>query len=70
DNWATRLAPFLSREAQAAYWALDDEAVRDYRTVKSAILKLLGGSPETYQCKFHSEPFASGACPWGQGPMP
>uniref|UniRef100_H3ALK0 CCHC-type domain-containing protein n=1 Tax=Latimeria chalumnae TaxID=7897 RepID=H3ALK0_LATCH len=55
EQWALRLAPFLTGEAQAAYQALPNNRANAYDHVKAAIKDRLGISSETYRQKLRGE---------------
>ncbi|XP_026510124.1 SCAN domain-containing protein 1-like [Terrapene carolina triunguis] len=63
DQWATLLAPYLTRTAQTAYRGLATKEARDYNQVKAAILDALDISPDTFQQRFQSQTYPTGTRP-------
>uniref|UniRef100_H3AFR2 SCAN box domain-containing protein n=1 Tax=Latimeria chalumnae TaxID=7897 RepID=H3AFR2_LATCH len=63
EQWALRLAPFLTGEAQAAYRALPNDRAYAYDHVKVAIKDRLGISSETYRQKLRGERLGTGERP-------
>lgn len=61
DQWATLLAPFLTRAAQTVYQGVSTGDAQDYTQVKAAILEALDVSPETFQRQFRSLTYPTGA---------
>ena len=52
DMWVLNLAPLLTGKAQSAYASMDMEKVREYQSVKEAILKRYDIHEETYRQRF------------------
>ncbi|XP_069473379.1 uncharacterized protein [Ambystoma mexicanum] len=63
EQWAMRLAPFLSEEAYAIYQALPFYTAEDYDQLKEAILDHMSMIEESYRKKFRSVTFTTGAKP-------
>ncbi|KAK3550930.1 hypothetical protein QTP70_009861 [Hemibagrus guttatus] len=52
-DWADLVAPFLTGDAQLAYYTLDVEKAREYEQVKGEILARCGRSPVNAAGDFH-----------------
>ena len=63
-RWSFKLAPQLTGKAQLAYAALSVEQSRDYKTLKTAILRQYNISEETYRRQFCSAKLKKKETPW------
>ncbi|KAK0145667.1 SCAN domain-containing protein 3 [Merluccius polli] len=64
QEWAHRLLPLLTGEAQLAAHSLLAGAQRDYEAVERAIRDRLGLTPEEHRRRFRALPFAEGDRPF------
>ncbi|KAK0142845.1 SCAN domain-containing protein 3 [Merluccius polli] len=64
QEWAHRLLPLLTGEAQLAAHSLPAGAQRDYEAVERAIRDRLGLTPEEHRRRFRALPFAEGDRPF------
>lgn len=63
EQWAMRVAPFLSEEAYAIYQSLPFYTAEDYDQLKEALLDHTSMIEETYRKKFRSVAFTAGSKP-------
>ncbi|KAJ1196369.1 hypothetical protein NDU88_000240 [Pleurodeles waltl] len=63
EQWAMRVAPFLSEEAYAVYQSLPFYTAEDYDQLKEAILDHMSMIEETYRKRFRSVSFTAGTKP-------
>ncbi|KAI7810724.1 putative SCAN domain-containing protein SCAND2P [Triplophysa rosa] len=64
DQWALRLIPLLSGEAQVAAQQLPPESLLVYAELKKAILQRVGRSPEQHRQRFRSLGLAEAGRPY------
>ena len=60
QEWAYRLLPLLTEEAQLAAHSLPAGAQRDFDTVTKAIRDRLGLNPEELRCRFSALTYTEG----------
>ncbi|XP_078496392.1 uncharacterized protein LOC144752258 isoform X1 [Lissotriton helveticus] len=63
EQWAMRVAPFLSEEAYAIYQSLPFYTAEDYDQLKEALLDHTSMIEESYRKKFRSVGFTAGSKP-------